>query len=367
MTTLSTTQTNTFASTGTIEFVTVQTAGYYDITADGAQGGEGHINRATTRGGGGLGAMASGEIYLAQGAVLEIVVGGEGQSASGSFGAGGGGGGGSFVIETNSGSGAVDINEVIAGGGGGGDLDVGGGGRTQPTGGNGGATFGGGGGKAGAAGQAGESAVSAEAGGGGGFTGGNGGVSPAAGSVPSNIRLATFNGGFAPNAGNSGGFGGFGGGGGGGSGGGGGGGGYGGGGGGGSFVNANAVGVVKTAATNSGAGSVTIAYYVVPPTITGAGGTASANAGSTTDTPFAGVTIGDANLNSSTDALTITLSDANASLSIGASHPAGVTFSNAGGGVYKLTGAAANITSELDALTLNAPRPSPAPSTASRR
>jgi CRISPR-associated endonuclease Cas1 len=150
--------------------------------------------------------------------------------------------------------------------------------------------------------------------------------------------LATFNGG-----------------GGGASAGGGGGGGYGGGGGGGSFVNANVVRVVKTAATNSGAGSVTIAYYVVPPTITGAGGTAYANAGSTADTPFAGVTIGDANLNSSTDALTITLSDANASLSIGASHPAGVTFSNAGGGVYKLTGAAANITSELDALTLNAP------------
>ena len=138
MTTLSTTQTNTFAFTGTIEFVTVQTAGYYDITADGAQGGEGHINRATTRGGGGLGAMASGEIYLAQGAVLEIVVGGEGGSSRSG---GGGGGGGSFVIETNSGSGAVDINEMIAGGGGGGDdPDVGGGGRTQPTGGNGGAT-----------------------------------------------------------------------------------------------------------------------------------------------------------------------------------------------------------------------------------
>src|ERR1700722_11694964 len=113
MTTLSTTQTNTFAFTGTIEFVTVQTAGYYDITADGAQGGRGDIGGGTG-GGGGLGAMASGEIYLAQGAVLEIVVGGEGGSSR----SGGGGGGGSFVIETNSGSGAVDINEMIAGGGG---------------------------------------------------------------------------------------------------------------------------------------------------------------------------------------------------------------------------------------------------------
>ena len=378
MTTLSTTQTNTFAFTGTIEFVTVQTAGYYDITADGAQGGRGDIGGGTG-GGGGLGAMASGEIYLAQGAVLEIVVGGEGGSSR----SGGGGGGGSFVIETNSGSGAVDINEMIAGGGGGGDdPDVGGGGRTQPTGGNGGTIFtfgvgggvgtiyGGGGGKAGAAGQAGRSPLGGSApgfsgGGGGGFTGGTGGSLPTAGSAPSNISLATFNGG----PGSDGAAGGFGGGGGGAVEGGGGGGGYGGGGGGGftgtlgsgggggggSFVNANVVRVVKTAATNSGAGSVTIAYYVVPPTITGAGGTAYANVGSTADTPFAGVTIGDANLNSSTDALTITLSDANASLSIGASHPAGVTFSNAGGGVYKLTGAAANITSELDALTLNAP------------
>jgi hypothetical protein len=162
MTTLSTTQTNTFASTGTIEFVTVQTAGYYDITADGAQGGGGHFGLGDTEAGG-LGAMASGEIYLAAGATLEIVVGGEGGSSRSG---GGGGGGGSFVIETNSGSGAVDINEVIAGGGGGGigaSDDVGGGGRTQPTGGNGGATYGGGGGKAGAAGQGGAALPAARA------------------------------------------------------------------------------------------------------------------------------------------------------------------------------------------------------------
>ena len=76
-----------------------------------------HVNALSVESGG-LGAMASGDIYLAAGAVLKIVVGGAGGSASG-YSAGGGGGGGSFVIESNSGSGSVDIDEVIAGGGGG--------------------------------------------------------------------------------------------------------------------------------------------------------------------------------------------------------------------------------------------------------
>ena len=75
MTTLSTTQTNEFDYSGTIVDVTVATAGYYDITADGAQGGIGSNNTA-----GGLGAMASGEVYLQAGATLEIVVGGAGGS-----------------------------------------------------------------------------------------------------------------------------------------------------------------------------------------------------------------------------------------------------------------------------------------------
>ncbi len=45
MTDLSTTQTNTFDYTGKIETVTVEMAGYYDIAADGAQGGEGDLRR----------------------------------------------------------------------------------------------------------------------------------------------------------------------------------------------------------------------------------------------------------------------------------------------------------------------------------
>ena len=89
MATLSSTQTNTFDYTGEAEIVTVGASGYYDITADGAQGGSG-FGRAP----GGLGAMASGAIYLTAGAQLEIVVGGEGQSTSPTTGGGGGGGGG---------------------------------------------------------------------------------------------------------------------------------------------------------------------------------------------------------------------------------------------------------------------------------
>src|ERR1700678_4370136 len=99
MPTLSTTQTNTFDYTGAIETATVGAAGYYDITADGAQGGDG----AATTVAGGPGAMARGEVFLQAGATLEIVVGGEGHNST----SGGGGGGGSFVIETDNGSGAV--------------------------------------------------------------------------------------------------------------------------------------------------------------------------------------------------------------------------------------------------------------------
>ncbi len=58
MTQLSTTAANDFAYTGTIETVTVGTTGYYEITADGAQGGEG------LQGTGGLGAVATGLVYL---------------------------------------------------------------------------------------------------------------------------------------------------------------------------------------------------------------------------------------------------------------------------------------------------------------
>lgn len=75
MTQLSTTAPNDFVYTGTIETVTVGTTGYYEITADGAQGGEG------LQGTGGLGAQATGLVYLQAGAQFEIVVGGMGQNS----------------------------------------------------------------------------------------------------------------------------------------------------------------------------------------------------------------------------------------------------------------------------------------------
>jgi len=236
MTTLSSTQINTFDYTGQIEIVTVGVSGYYDITADGAQGGTGTSNAH-----GGLGAMASGEIFLTAGAQLEIVVGGMGGS-SGSD--GGGGGGGSFVIELNTNPAintGQNVNEVNAGGGGGGSAGAGGGGRTQATGGTGGNSGGGGGVNGAAAGQR-----STFGGGGGGFTGGAAGHAGRA-------TGTSFAGGRGVSQGGGGGFGG-----------GGGGGISGGGGGGGSFVNASAADVSKVAATHSGNGLVTIAFESQP-------------------------------------------------------------------------------------------------------
>ena len=358
MTTLSTTQTNTF-DFGTFETVTIGTSGYYDIVAEGAQGGLGNSNSG---GLGGLGAMASGDIFLQAGAKLEIVVGGSGGNGGES---GGGGGGGSFVIETNDGSGAVNVDEVIAGGGGGGGNSAGGPGRTQAAGGAGGGGFRdhpGAGGLNGAAGQGGSNSTSGfdggrGGGGGGGFTGGAAGSGFGGGGQSGSTLGLSFTGGTGSSGGgggfggSGGGGGGFGGGGGGGGFGGGGGGAGGGGGGGGSFVNANAIDVTKIAGTNFGNGQIAIAL-ATPPTITG-GSITHALVNSTTDTPFAGVTIADTNP-SSTDTLTITLSDARATLAVGASHPAGVTFTG-GNGSYTLTGIAADITSELDALKLTAP------------
>src|SRR6185437_1871726 len=227
--------TKTFGYSGHIETFTVQTSGYYNIVADGAQRGGG-VNNSR----GGLGAIAGGDIYLKAGATLEIVVGGEGQNGQ-SQGAGGGGGG-SFVIEINDGSSAVDINEVIAGGGGGGDgsgygSDYGQGGRTQATGGSGGGS-GGAGGVNGAAGI-GSTDVNGPGGGGGGFTGGAAGQNGSVNGVTfaggaAGVGQGRYSGGGYPVGASAGGGGGFGGGGGGGAseGGGGGGGGYGGGGGG---------------------------------------------------------------------------------------------------------------------------------------
>src|SRR6185437_10019654 len=287
--------TKTFGYSGHIETFTVQTSGYYNIVADGAQRGGG-VNNSR----GGLGAIAGGDIYLKAGATLEIVVGGEGQNGQ-SQGAGGGGGG-SFVIEINDGSSAVDINEVIAGGGGGGDgsgygSDYGQGGRTQATGGSGGGS-GGAGGVNGAAGI-GSTDVNGPGGGGGGFTGGAAGQNGSVNGVTfaggaAGVGQGRYSGGGYPVGASAGG-------------------------GGGSLVNST-LDISKTAGAQSGNGSISITAVQLPPTITG-GSTTDASPGSTTDTPFAGVTIGDVNPGA-TETLTITLSDPNASLSVGASHPA---------------------------------------------
>jgi hypothetical protein len=238
-----------FSATGVIQYDTIVASGFYDITADGAQGGAARNNS------GGLGAAVSGDIYLAAGTVLEIVVGAEG--GPGIF---GGGGGGSFVIETDDGTNPVDTILAVAGGGGGADyFSNGAGGLTAPTGGNGGGAGAGSGGMNGAAGIGGF-----DGGGGGGFSGGAGGSAGEAGTTGSTAGTAFLGGGGDSSGG------GFGGGGGAGSTGGGGGGGYGGGGGGGqagssgfgggggSYLDAAFTSQALTGATNSGNGDVTI-------------------------------------------------------------------------------------------------------------
>ena len=94
--------------------------------------------------------------------------------------------------------------------------------------------------------------------------------------------------------------------------------------------------------TVNGTTSVTDADPAVAPTITGA------KAGQTTTseapvTPFSGVTIGDSN-SGATDTLTITSSGGGGTLF-------GTGLSHTGAGVYELSGSAATITGELDALT----------------
>ncbi len=246
----------TFSYTGTIQTDTISVSGVYDITADGAQGG----SYSSAAQAGGKGAAVSGDIYLAAGTVLEIVVGGQGGTQS----YGGGGGGGSFVIETNNGTSPVDTLLAVAGGGGGaGTHGAGGGGAgsTAATGGAGGGTGAGSGGVNGTAGSGGVSG-----GGGGGYTGGNGGAQAATGGA-GGISGTSFAGGAG--SGNSGGAGGFGGGGGGGFSGGGGGGGYGGGGGGGhgggsgggggGSYTADLTKVTASSGTQSGNGLVSLA------------------------------------------------------------------------------------------------------------
>lgn len=88
----------------TIQEFTVPVTGTYDITAAGAQGGAGDFYS------GGRGATVGGDVSLTAGAVLDIVVGGQG-----GIGFGGGGGGGSFVFYMS-----APLPLVVAGGGGGG-------------------------------------------------------------------------------------------------------------------------------------------------------------------------------------------------------------------------------------------------------
>jgi hypothetical protein len=245
--------TDTFTATGSIQYETITNAGTYSITVDGAQGGAGGAG-----GIGGDGAEVSGDIYLASGIVLEIVVGSEGASGP-PLNGGGGGGGGSFVFAGNNAT-NLSLDTVLAvagGGGGGGSGGVGGGGQTTPTGGDGGGTHGAGSG--GARGTAGGGGTSS-GGGGGGYSGGDGGYFGAG--VSGLVEGTTFSGGV----GGGGGFGGGGGGGGGGFGRSGGGGGYGGGGGGfgggggggGGSYDADLTGAMAQSATHSGAGFVSL-------------------------------------------------------------------------------------------------------------
>jgi hypothetical protein len=135
---------NTINYTGTIVNYTIQTAGVYDITATGANGGNGFYGDAA-----GLGITLGGAFTLAANQVIEIAVGGGASNAD--FGSGGGGG--SFVVADN---GTTPL--IVAGGGGGGgngSFGAAGGNATLGTntgagvGGSGGSGFGAGGGGAG--------------------------------------------------------------------------------------------------------------------------------------------------------------------------------------------------------------------------
>jgi hypothetical protein len=99
----------TFTYSGQIDSYAVQTSGWYQIDAWGAQGGGPEFLPNL----GGLGAMVGGRIYLNAGQILDVVVGGQGKSEIYDN-TGGGGGGGSFVYV------ASDLDLLLAAGGGGG-------------------------------------------------------------------------------------------------------------------------------------------------------------------------------------------------------------------------------------------------------
>jgi hypothetical protein len=100
-----------FSYSGAEVVWTAPVAGVYDITAFGAQGGQDFHTP------GGLGAEIGGDVTLAAGAKLIIVVGGQGGPGTPEL-ADAGGGGGSFVVAQGA---ATPL--VVAGGGGGGNYD----------------------------------------------------------------------------------------------------------------------------------------------------------------------------------------------------------------------------------------------------
>ena len=211
-----TTAGDTLPYSGSVVSLTVQTAGIYDITAYGADGGRGGTNT-----GGGLGAALGGAFTLAAGQALNILVGQLGGGAQAVGTGGGGGGGGSYVVSAGQ-------PLVIAGGGGGGATFIHSGGNGAGTGG------------------------SAAGGIGGGFEGGAGGGGFGAGNNGANGGIGAIGGGayaggtvVAPNASGFNAGGGIGGGGGGG---------YFGGGGGGGYAGGNGGAYTSGVATDPGAG-----------------------------------------------------------------------------------------------------------------
>jgi Glycine rich protein len=102
-------QSTNFSYTGTVVTYTIPTAGEYQLTAAGASGAASQTGKT-----GGLGALVGEVIYLTNGTILSIAVGGSGINYANSSYEGGGGGGGTFVYTDTS------TPILIAGGGGGG-------------------------------------------------------------------------------------------------------------------------------------------------------------------------------------------------------------------------------------------------------
>jgi hypothetical protein len=258
---------NSIAFTNSVLDFTIVTTGTYTFLVAGAQGGGSFMAD------GGLGALASGSLFLNAGTELQIAVGGQG--FSGNFGSvyAGGGGGGTFVYIVGA------SNPLFAAGGGGGSgyyAVNGGDGQTGTSGAAGSGDGGGAGGSAGAGGTGGSDVGGSNGGGGGGWlgVGGDGlGDSPLApfGAGLGGGGAFTFSGGLGDggdgDAGQSA-NGGFGGGGGGGYEGGGGGGGYSGGGGGdgldnaggggGSYIDSPVSDALVQGSMNAGDGYVTL-------------------------------------------------------------------------------------------------------------